>query len=80
MSRIGVFICHCGTNISATVDVEKVGEAAAKLPNVVHVEINKYMCSDPSQDLVREVIKEHKLDRIVMGTCSPRMHELTWRK
>ena len=80
MSRIGVFICHCGTNISATVDVVKVGEAAAKLPNVVHVEINKYMCSDPSQDLVREVIKEHKLDRIVMGTCSPRMHELTWRK
>ena len=80
MSRIGVFICHCGTNISATVDVEKVGEAAAKLPNVVHVEINKYMCSDPSQDLVREVIKEHNIDRIVMGTCSPRMHELTWRK
>ena len=80
MSRIGVFICHCGTNISATVDVEKVGEAAAKLPNVVHVELNKYMCSDPSQDMVREVIKEHKLDRIVMGTCSPRMHELTWRK
>ena len=80
MSRIGVFICHCGTNISATVDVEKVGEAAAKLPNVVHVELNKYMCSDPSQDMIREVIKEHQLDRIVMGTCSPRMHELTWRK
>ena len=80
MSRIGVFICHCGTNISATVDVEKVGEAAAKLPNVVHVELNKCMCSDPSQDMIREVIKEYNIDRIVMGTCSPRMHELTWRK
>ena len=80
MSRIGVFICHCGTNISATVDVERVAEAAKTLPNVVHVELNKYMCSDPSQDMVREVLKEYQIDRVVMGTCSPRMHELTWRK
>jgi len=80
MSRIGVFVCHCGTNIAATVDVSKVAEAARELPGVVFVDENKYMCSDPGQGAVKEAIEEHGLDRIVIASCSPRMHELTFRK
>lgn len=80
MSRIGVFVCYCGSNIAGTVDVEAVAEAARALPNVVYVETNKYTCSDPGQASIKQAIEDHDLDRIVMGTCSPRMHELTWRK
>ena len=79
MSRIGVFICHCGTNIAATVDVEKVAEVARSFPNVVFTDTNKYTCSDPGQQSIKNAIIEHALDRIVIGSCSPRMHELTFR-
>lgn len=78
--RIGVFVCHCGTNISATVDVEKVAQKISRLPKVKFSATYKYMCSDPGQNLVRESIKEHKLDRIVIASCSPRLHEKTFKK
>ena len=80
MARIGVFICHCGENISATVDVAKVAERAGKLSGVAFSVEYKYMCSDPGQTLIIESIKEHKLTGIVVAACSPRMHEGTFRK
>lgn len=80
MSRIGVFVCHCGTNIAGTVDVEKVAGEMAKIPSVVHSTTYKYMCSEPGQQMVKDAIIEHNLDRIVICSCSPRMHELTFRK
>lgn len=80
MARIGVFICHCGENISATVDVAKVAAAAGKLSGVAFSTDYKYMCSDPGQNLIIEAIKEHNLTGIVVGACSPRMHEGTFRK
>ncbi len=80
MARIGVFICHCGTNIAATVDVEKVAEAAKSMPGVAFARDYKYMCSEPGQAMIKEAIEEHNLDRIVIGSCSPRMHETTFRK
>lgn len=80
MSRIGVFLCHCGSNIAATVDIAQVAEAAKTFPNVVFVDDNKYTCSEPGQLSVKDAIKEHNLDRIVIGSCSPRMHEQTFRK
>ncbi len=79
MSRIGVFICHCGSNINGTVDCAAVAEFARTLPNVVHVEDNKYTCSDPGQAQVKESIEKYNLDRIVVGACSPAMHEHTWQ-
>ncbi|NOU18070.1 MAG: CoB--CoM heterodisulfide reductase iron-sulfur subunit A family protein [Bacteroidales bacterium] len=80
MARIGVFICHCGENISATVDVVKVAEEISKLKGVAHSVEYKYMCSDPGQNLVIEAIKEKKLTGVVVAACSPRMHEPTFRK
>lgn len=80
MSRIGVFVCQCGTNIAGTVDTQQVAEFAATLPNVVHVENNKYTCSDPNQKQIKKAIEENRLDRIVVAACSPAMHELTWQK
>ena len=80
MSRIGVFLCYCGSNIAATVDVEAVAEMARSLPDVVYVETNKYTCSDPGQEGVKNAIIEKGIDRVVVGACSPRMHEPTWRK
>lgn len=80
MSRIGVFVCHCGTNIAATVDVEAVADAARIMPNVVYAVTNKYTCSDPGQQAIVDAIEEHNLNRIVIASCSPRMHEQTFRK
>lgn len=80
MSRIGVFLCHCGSNIAGTVDIAKVAEAAKAFPNVVFVDDNKYTCSEPGQLSVKTAIQEHNLDRVVIGSCSPRMHEQTFRK
>ncbi len=80
MSRIGVFVCHCGENIGATVDCAKVAETAAKFPGVAYSIDYKYMCSDPGQTMIKDAIKEHKLDGIVVAACSPRMHEPTFRK
>ncbi|HEU65991.1 MAG TPA: disulfide reductase, partial [Chloroflexi bacterium] len=78
--RIGVYICHCGLNIAGTVDVEELAKYAATLPNVVISRDYRYMCSDPGQDLIKNDIKELGLNRVVVASCSPRMHELTFRK
>lgn len=80
MQRIGVFVCHCGTNIAATVDVARVVEAAAREPGVVHAEDYQYMCSEAGQLKIREAIKEKNLTGIVVCSCSPRMHENTFRQ
>ena len=78
--RIGVFICHCGMNIAGTVDVPAVAEYAKTIPDVVYVKENRYTCADPGQEEIRKAIKEHKLNRVVVAACSPRMHEPTFRK
>jgi heterodisulfide reductase subunit A len=78
--RIGVYICHCGLNIAGTVDVEEVAEYAASLDSVVVSRHYRYMCSDPGQALIKEDIKNLGLNRIVVASCSPRMHELTFRQ
>ncbi len=80
MSRIGVFICHCGENISRTVDVERVASEIGKHPGVAFSTDYKYMCSDPGQTLLKKAIQEQKLTHIVVAACSPRMHEKTFRK
>ncbi len=80
MQRIGVFVCHCGTNIAGTVDVVAVAEALKNEPGVVHSAEYQYMCSQAGQDLIKTAIKEHNLSGIVVCSCSPRMHEATFRK
>ena len=80
MQRIGVFVCHCGSNIAATVDVKKVVEMAALEPGVVHAEDYQYMCSEAGQAKIAEAIREKNLTGIVVCSCSPRMHEATFRK
>jgi heterodisulfide reductase subunit A2 len=80
MSRIGVFVCHCGENISATVDCKKVADVSSELNGVAFSTDYKYMCSDPGQTIIKEAIKEHRLDGVVVAACSPRMHEPTFRK
>lgn len=77
--RIGVYICHCGTNIASTVDVEAVAEYAAELPGVVVSRDYTYMCSEPGQVLIKQDAQEQELDRVVVASCSPRMHEPTFR-
>jgi heterodisulfide reductase subunit A len=77
--KIGVYICQCGINIAATIDVEKVTNEIEKLPNVAIGRYYKYMCSDPGQELIKNDIKDQKLDRVVVASCSPRMHEPTFR-
>ncbi|MFO7676131.1 MAG: CoB--CoM heterodisulfide reductase iron-sulfur subunit A family protein [bacterium] len=78
-ARVGVYVCHCGTNIAQTVDVEAVVEYAKTLPNVAVAKNYLYMCSDPGQALIKQDIKEHGLTRVVVAACSPRMHEPTFR-
>jgi heterodisulfide reductase subunit A len=78
--RIGVYVCHCGANIAGTVDVAQVTEYAGGLPSVVVARDYKFMCSDPGQDLIKNDIKEQGLNRIVVASCSPRLHEPTFRK
>jgi heterodisulfide reductase subunit A len=80
MSKIGVFVCHCGENISRTVDVERVAAAAEKISGVAYACDYKYMCSDPGQNLLKKAVADHNLDGIVVAACSPRMHEKTFRK
>ena len=80
MQRIGVFVCWCGSNIAGTVDVAAVSEALKKEPGVVFSDNYQYMCSQAGQDLIKNAIKEHKLTGIVVCSCSPRMHEATFRK
>ena len=80
MQRIGVFVCHCGSNIAATVDVKKVVEVIASEPGVVHAEDYQYMCSEAGQEKIAIAVREKKLTGIVVCSCSPRMHEATFRK
>jgi CoB--CoM heterodisulfide reductase subunit A len=78
--RIGVYICECGINISATVDVNAVAEMASKLPGVVVARVYKYMCSEPGQLMIQEDIRNLGLNRIVVASCTPRMHEVTFQR
>ncbi|MEM1551709.1 MAG: CoB-CoM heterodisulfide reductase HdrA2 [Candidatus Bathyarchaeia archaeon] len=78
--RIGVFICHCGLNIAGVIDIRELVEFAKTLPDVVYVKDNRYTCADPGQEEIRKAIKEHKLNRVVVAACSPRMHEVTFRR
>ncbi|UCE75493.1 MAG: CoB--CoM heterodisulfide reductase iron-sulfur subunit A family protein [Methanomassiliicoccales archaeon] len=73
--RIGVFCCHCGINIGGIVDVPAVTEFAKTLPNVVHTEHNLYTCSQDTQDKIKDAIKEHNLNRVIVASCTPRTHE-----
>ena len=73
--RIGVFVCHCGTNIAGVVDVKNVAEYAKTLPNVVYSETLLFACSTDSQERIKEVIREQKLNRVVVAACTPRTHE-----
>ena len=78
--KTGVYVCHCGTNISATVDVAAVAEFARGLEGVVLARDYTYMCSDPGQDLIKQDITEHGLNRVVVASCTPLMHEPTFRR
>ena len=80
MQRIGVFVCWCGTNIAGTVDVKAVAEALGHEPGVVFSTDYQYMCSQAGQNIIKEAIAEHKLTGVVVCSCSPRMHEATFRK
>ena len=77
--RIGVFVCHCGTNIAGVVNVPDVVEYAKTLPNVVYAENNLYTCSNDTQDRIKEKIVEHNLNRVVVASCTPRTHESLFR-
>ena len=78
--RIGVYVCQCGLNIAGSVNCEEVAKFAAALPNVVLAQYNRYTCSDQGQAGIKNDIKEHKLNRVVVASCSPRLHEPTFRK
>ncbi len=79
-TRIGVFICHCGSNISGTVDVENVEQYAATLPGVVYVERNLFSCAQDTQELLKKAIREKRLNRVVIAACTPRTHEALFRE
>ena len=77
--KIGVYICHCGTNIAATVDCNELARFCSTLPGVKVARDYRYLCSDPGQDLIKKDIRELSIDRVVVAACSPRMHEITFR-
>ena len=79
LPRIGVFVCDCGSNIAGTVDTAAVSEYARTLPGVVTVVRNKYTCAEPGQEEIKKAIVEDKLERVVVASCTPRMHEPTFR-
>ncbi len=78
--RIGVYVCHCGLNIAGSVDCEDVAKFAASLPNVVLAKDYRYTCSDQGQELIKNDIRENRLNRVVVASCTPRLHEPTFRK
>jgi heterodisulfide reductase subunit A-like polyferredoxin len=78
--RVGVFICHCGQNIASVIDVQHVAEEAATMPNVCHAEASLYTCSDTNQQHIKDMIKEHRLNRLVVASCSPRTHEVLFQE
>jgi heterodisulfide reductase subunit A len=77
--RIGVYVCDCGINIAATVNVPEVVAFARRLPNVTVARENKYMCSEPGQNMIQDDIRELGLNRVVVASCTPRMHEVTFQ-
>jgi len=77
--RIGVFVCDCGMNIAGFIDCEEVRQYAEGLDNVVVVARNRYTCADPGQEEIKKLIREHALNRVVVASCSPRLHEPTFR-
>jgi len=77
--RVGVYICHCGGNISDHVDVERVAAEISKLPGVMVARTNMFMCSDPGQELIQQDIRNGEIDRVVVASCAPSLHELTFR-
>jgi len=79
-TRIGVFICHCGTNIAGSIDIKEVEAYAKTIPNVAHVDNYQYICSTPGQNKIIDAIKEHNLTGTVVAACSPRLHEPTFRR
>jgi len=79
MKKIGVFVCHCGINIAATVDIKSVVEELKDYPGVAYIQDYKYMCSDPGQNLIKDKIISEKLDGVVVAACSPTLHENTFR-
>jgi len=78
--RIGVFVCDCGLNIAGAVDCAAVSEYAETLPDVVCAVRNKYTCADPGQNEIKNAIREHRLNRVVIASCTPRQHEPTFRQ
>ncbi|MBR3849149.1 MAG: CoB--CoM heterodisulfide reductase iron-sulfur subunit A family protein, partial [Oscillospiraceae bacterium] len=80
MQRVGVFVCWCGSNIAGTVDVQAVSEALKNEPGVVFSANYQYMCSQAGQEMIINAVKEHNLTGLVICSCSPRMHEATFRK
>ncbi len=79
MVRVGVYVCHCGTNIASKIDVQAVADFARAQPGVVLSREYKYMCSDPGQELIKNDIRDHELERVVVAACSPCLHEATFR-
>jgi heterodisulfide reductase subunit A len=78
--RIGVFVCDCGLNIAGAVDCGELTQWAETLPDVVCAVRNKYTCADPGQNEIKDAIREHKLNRVVVASCTPRQHEPTFRQ
>ena len=78
--RIGVFVCECGLNIAGTVDCDAVSEFAKGLDDVVAVVQNKYTCADPGQNEIKNAIREHHLNRVVVASCTPKIHEPTFKQ
>lgn len=78
--RIGVFVCDCGMNIAGTVDTEDVARFAKTLPGVAAVVRNRYTCADPGQNEIKRAVVEHGLDRVVVASCTPKIHEPTFRR
>ncbi len=78
--RTGVFVCDCGSNIAGTVDTEAVARFAAELPDVVTVVRNRYTCAEPGQNEIKQAIAEHDLNRVVVASCTPKIHEPTFRQ
>jgi heterodisulfide reductase subunit A len=78
--KIGVYVCHCGVNIAAKVNVAEVVEFAKTLPFVTVAREYKFMCSDPGQELIQQDLREGKINRVVVASCSPLMHEATFRR
>ncbi|MCS3900722.1 heterodisulfide reductase subunit A [Methanococcus voltae] len=77
--KVGVFVCYCGSNINGAVDCEAVKDFVSKLDGVVVADTYPFMCADPGQNLIKDAIKEHGLDRIVVAACTPKIHEPTFR-